>query len=653
MFERRLTDYVFSPTVASILFILLGFIGIYVSTYVTNPYSLLLPVALITGTGIYHVVSDDLLKIDSNIPFEEYFGKLFSIVFFGLIALTIVKYANTGYQRTISVHFLTYLQYSLMLVLVLFTSKVRFVLFYLGLTGILHRMMIYYSSPIYLGNDTLKHNRKVVNIVVEGDIWVLANEKYYFAPFYHIYTAVGSLIPGIEVRHSAFLVSSLFVLISVLFVFIFIKYSWNEKVGAIGAILFTGSDFAINWGTQPQPTTLGVIFFIATVTFTILYLSERGRRLIFIVAIFMAATTFSHQVSTFILTIFLGSIFVSTAIIKLDLTRKLITLSSLVSVMFLFDAIKTKYSGPLGPDVSFLNTVLLIFKSSAANSGNRTPIELPPDLTLSYPGAESLSLFHVTGTAILLALGIIGALCWLERNDQSTHWTIGLATGIALGTIFPLVLLGPIFDIRQLLPWRWFIFIYLPLTMFAAAGLVAVARKISITKPFNRSIIPVLLILLLVLPYFALMGGNFRGSYDGPVFDNAYGAERYSVDDSEYNTIRHVDRYATLDTQIRSDERTKIILSRFYQLNADRVAFSYDSRKVVENEQFLLVERNYSRTKHARYDLLINDRFIHVYGPLPIEYINETDKNVVYTSGADQLYWVTKGSIKNGETPDT
>ncbi len=69
--------------------------------------------------------------------------------------------------------------------------------------------------------------------------------------------------------------------------------------------------------------------------------------------------------------------------------------------------------------------------------------------------------------------------------------------------------------------------------------------------------VKVCLLIGLIGPYIMLMGGNFAGAYDDPVFDSAPAAESYGISDREEYIFSHIGEFGETQHPILADARAE------------------------------------------------------------------------------------------------
>lgn len=651
MFSRADAD---TPRTLAIILLICGVVGLVASYFIQNPYSTMLPLGTFVAAGIFlatRTTRSSLARTEiPSLSTVDIPVRFVLSAYFVALAVAVFVYHSQSYQRTLPVHLLVLACYGLV-ALLLFTgaskySKLAVVIF----TGIVQRAMAYYASPLYLGNDVFAHNRIVGQIAATGSLEPLSTSKYYYAAFYHLLVSIQQMVTAISVRHAAFAtVAVALVAVPAVALFLLTNRFWGEQAATFAAFLYTGSDFAIHWAIQPQVTSLGIVFFALILLLGVSYVHTARWEYLALYFVLYFAITLTHQVSTVItflaLTIFL--------VVWAGLERRfrLAFVISSVSFFIMFVVFNvTKFNGPEGESPSFFVAVLSIWESTFREvlaGGVSTSSGLPADAGVVASGSAALNVWHVTGTAMLLGTAIFGGLHWLSAEKPTRR--IGVALGAIVAVLFPAVLAGPVIGLRTLIPWRWFAFIYVPLAILAAPGLVVVAGLIRDALPRPSASTPsfaaVAVVVLLIGPYIFFMGGDAIAARDGAPLDDAPGAERYAVTDAELATLDHSIRYVPETVPMLADFMfAHNILDRHYDReNVHTISMERrDPDTIRTNETAVLVNRSYLQSGHAKFRFgttegIGNEQGELVHGVVPVSDIDPYAREVIYDAESSEL----------------
>ncbi|TKR25462.1 hypothetical protein [Natronomonas salsuginis] len=624
------------PQILGPLLIIIGFIGLYFSTIVRNPYTILYPLVLIGAVSAFY-----LLRPHTEIKMvilETTYLKAILVVIFVLCSLLILQYRASGFHRTNIVFYFTFAAYVFSALFILSSSHETIGLLTILLIGITNRLTSYYNSALYSGVDIYSHSHFVQTTAQEGSLIVFSTNKYFYSPFYHILVAVGELTYSVPTRDAI----ALTVLLAVTVLPVIIVYSitsafWNRQVGLIAGWLYVTADFAINWGIQVIPTSLGVVFFALLLFSLVKYTNLKEKRQYGLVISFIVSLMFTHQVSLFIGITAIGVLTLVILIYRMELSETALNLGLVAGFSMFVDFIVTKYSGPSG-EASFFDVVLGNLLAALLSMGalTRSEIKLPQDPTISPSGAAALTLLQVTGSALLLLLAVFGALYWLSMQRTNREFFTGVLLSGIVTALLAVTLAGPAIGLRNLLPNRWWAFLYLPLTILAGPGLLVLVQEMRY-KWTGRSemVIGFVVLLLFISPYTVLMVGNHAGAPDQPFLDDAPGAESLSISDQDQELIEHSERYQG-DLDIITDRRLSAIFSRYYDVSSRTLYIDYNEPASLYQPS-IIVNRKYIHTKHAQYEVEYNDQRMVVHGAFPLKHLPVDNKSQLYNSGDNSL----------------
>ena len=632
------------------LFLLVSLIGLALGFLFENIYAKLFPASLLAGTLLFILLPRNRQNVDFNETFHKFFQAIL-ISYVVVIGITTHIYLDAGFQRSIYVFAGITLLYVLSF-LTIISCRTSFIS--LGLiicTGIFQRATGYYASKLYIGVDIYNHVEFTSGVITAGSLTGMGQTKYFYAPVYHLLAGWSSLLLDIPLRHTLFLVVSVAVtVIPTLVVYLLGTRVVDRTTGLIAALFLVGSDFLVNWGIRSSPTSLGVVFSGFAVLATLDYLwvdsrmSRTDPRKLLILVLFLVVLNFLHQFSLFVTVILLSSVLLGIAFYDSSLSTASFNLSIITGLILFMNFTITKYAGP-GTDESFHDVVLrnfvfTILQTSAyarldPDSTTGVVPTFPSDPAITRLGAEGLSVSHVFGSSILLTFGILGVLLLVDQSRRTGRSRWGFAIGMAAGVSLLITLIGPVFGIRNLLPFRWFAFIYLPLSILAAHGFWSLLRWGGRRTRRQHLLVIAGVGILFCAPYFLFMSGNFAGAPDGPLFDDDPGAERLSTTDSELALYSHHAKYGLENRTTLADKRAQPPLGHVGVITRSPTIDYGNPNTISENSY--LVNRAYLRSKHAQYRIRYEGSTFRVSGGFPVHEVRDKRRAVVYDAGEDEL----------------
>lgn len=628
--------------VLAYLFLAIGLFGLSGYLIYGNAYALTFPLAAFLGS-IYFLIYKRFDKGSIQFSYLNLSSKkvlLLTCLYISLVSITFLTYHQSGFNRTLLVHGLTISLYVITCIFIFSNVSYKYSLSLIILTGFIHRILMYYSSPTYIGIDVHRHNQLVGSIIEARSLLPpLHGNKYYFAPFYHIYSAAGSIILSVSIRTVMLIVIFNLVLIPAMFIFLIVKKLWDTRMGLLAGLFYISADAALEWNMNLGPTSLGVLFSVIVFLMLFKYLDNKSIRYYFIFFLFLIALTYTHQVATFItliaITTYVG--FFSILDYSHSLRKNIVIFITTPLIVF-FDFIRTDYSSDSAREISFFDRVTLgiIESLEGAGAGTRAEFILPEGVIAG--GAASLTPIHTAGSAILIGLSVLGILYVLHSDIERTKKVKFTSIFVTAFVLVAITLAGPMIGMRNLMPFRWFAFFYIFLVI---VGIVALSPMLNNIKKLSRNDIAIVLVIfILIVPYLGLMGGNRTGASDDPLFDSAPGAVRWSIYDGEDALFWHTSNYRSENTTVLSDFRMGDALQSHYKLETSSIIMEYDNPNSIaknRDEPVLLINSRSLNTPQNTYIMYYDNSTARVHGPINVEEMDSGIKNIIYDCGQDQL----------------
>jgi len=624
------------------LFTFLGVAGLAFSRLIENPYTVLYPSTLIAGTFLFFITRRPTI---SSIPTatERQTKSVLVLYFLSLTGLIFAWVSIGQQQRTPVVFFMTFLLNALTVTVAVGDLSAKRSLLLIITTGIIHRFLGFQSSALYVGIDIYAHVEYVTRVISSGSLLSIGPTKYFYTPLYHIAVGANSLLLNVPIRTSIFITVSLAVaVIPLLSIYAIGGRLMTTRAGLLAAAFYSGTDFAIAWAMHPIPTSLGIVFFSLIILLTVKYLygddtkQQHSTRTLLLFGVFVTILNYTHQFSLFVTVVVLGAVFLARTIYQARLSEKAINVSLISGIILYLNFRITRVGGPDG-GVEFFDVVVgrLVRAVLRTSADARVQQSLPLDPSISPTGAGALSAVHVLGSAIMLTLGIQGALLLLDRSDSNNRSQSGFTLGLATGLPLIITLAGPVVGLRILLPFRWFAFIYFPLSLLAAYGFLIILKNFVALANKRHMVVVCAAAFMISFPFFMFMGGNANGAQDGPLFDEEPGAERLSTTDAELALYSHIASHRTSGYTVRADSRALAPL-RHFDVTGSIAIVQYEDPDSIPGDDYL-VNRAYLRSNHAQYRIVYNQDSYRVYGPFPVGGINDSRLSTVYESGEDEL----------------
>jgi hypothetical protein len=195
---------------------------------------------------------------------------------------------------------------------------------------------------------------------------------------------------------------------------------------------------------------------------------------------------------------------------------------------------------------------------------------------------------------------------------------------------FSVVFGGPLGGFGIIYPLRWLPFVYVIGSILAALGVTVLVQQ---STGSWRTVAVALIAVMLVT---SMIGTNY-GSPDDPLYDDANGAVRYELTDSEFTLVQHIVQYSG-ETTVIGDGHITVVVERQYKRPALTIQYLADSESITgPREPTLLIDRQYLQSGHAQFILTNNDQTIPMTGSIPENVVNCGPNSVVYDSGDDMI----------------
>lgn len=531
-----------------------------------------------------------------------------SVVFLGAAALVVLA-VRTG-ERSVLFYDVAGAVGTLVVIQVLFVADREFdrtlLLAQVVTLAAVVRLTALYVNPGFIGIDVWTHVPRLADAVLSsGTLDAIDGNKHYAAPLYHLYVVASALLFDASLRTALYLSLGLVMPLSVLFVYATANLLVAQRWAVLAAALFAVADYPTEWGIHLIPTSQGLVMFLG-IAYMVVRLMRIEYRLRDFVLLLVAsvALILTHQVSTFIMLVFLMATLVARLLVDHGPFEGSSTIfhpfrgEKTVRVLgvLVFDAGFTlfmwSFTPYAGADQPFLSLVLSYLFQTVTSSAGVLNLVGGSSGGAGGSAAEAPTLVQqvaayvdTTGFLLLLFAAFVGCLYALHRKraSQST-FTLLVATGVML--VFVLGL--PLFGVRNFVPQRWFAFMYAPMAVLAALGFRYLARRFD-----PRLFVAVAVVFAIAFPATMVMSSH--GTIDSPVFPGE--RERLSYTEQELAAVETIgsvtggpDRDALTTRQVLyTDHPYQTVFTRTRSYPADPAVVN-DSRPVPND---IVVYREY------------------------------------------------------------
>ncbi|WP_435346635.1 hypothetical protein [Haloarchaeobius sp. HRN-SO-5] len=539
--------------VGAVLGVLLA-LGLFPLRFLSSQiYIRTLPIVVGVACGLYLFA----VRTDRSRNSVPRFGSGFArfaptVVCLGLAGMVLL--ATLSGRRTVSFYDLGALVGTMLFAQVLFLRDRHFhpgvVLTQVVAFGFLVRFAALYTAPGFVGVDVWSHTTYVETMLRDGSLAAISDSKYYASPFYHVLTVAATELYGVSLRNGLYLSLGVVMPLSVLLVYGAAGTLVPPRWAAFAATTYVVADHAVRWGIHVIPTSMGLVFFLALL-FSLLHLlqTDTNPRDYALLVLFSTAVILTHQISSFIMLVLLGTGLVGQVLVQFDFfdepapnTPFLYQLSEPVSLVgvLAFDVGLITFMWSLTPyrGDTFLETVVnYLYVTLVSSAGFMNGVTSDGSGSAAAGGgsvgsqfvAELVTYLDTLGFLLLLCATIVGSLVVLRRR-RANHATFTLVIAVVVMLVFVLGL--PLFNVDNFVPGRWFAFLYAPMALLSALGLRHLGRSLD-----TRTVVPVLLVFVLVFPGVMLVSSD--GTPDSPVFETQH--ERLSYTETELTAVQTLD----------------------------------------------------------------------------------------------------------------
>jgi hypothetical protein len=488
--------------------------------------------AILAGALVYLLLRNRLATGVTMSPFQygSRIRSLCHIVFIITLSLMIyITWSNVYYRPPI--YFVLLLVAAASIVIDIFALdetkrlQIFITLFKIIILSLTVYLSLYQEFPRILGIDSWWHNLWTQDIINLGHVTIgeFGSNDYYLFPMFHIWGAITQMVTNVSTNNAIFISTAvMMVIISSLFVFLIGEKLVNVKVGILAALIVPLTDQLITRGSAIIAMSLAFCFFPALL-YLVLARDKKRFSDILLVILFSVTLILTHTIGALVTLLSLIVIYIAMKLFKgvgkLPVSYSLVS-STLLTFFGLFMVFRWMQPHPVTRSFFDVNLSNLIetFQSAArfVMTGTATIKNV----------ASAVTVFNDGGYILLLALGVIGALTYINHKNR-TRPMMALVSLTAFLIFTPQML--DLFSITNLLPDRWYLFSYVVLSITAISGLF----RISGVVPGNIGKISV--ILLMVLAIIFMMTTNRDSNADSPMVFNS--AERLGYTQSEQNVI--------------------------------------------------------------------------------------------------------------------
>jgi hypothetical protein len=348
-----------------------------------------------------------------------------------------------------------------------------------------------YLFPAPIGNDAAFHVDYLTSIVNTGNMNSYPYvDQYANFPVYQLTFSGLLLLPEINLP-AAELILALVQVLAVLFIFITCEKIFNVRIGLLASLLTAMSSQLIIPRYSFYPSNYAIIYFMLFL-FVLLMLRTKKLNTFPVILTVLLAVNLMHPLASVLVTFTVILCYVFSKPFKLKLIDVRYVILSLLLML-------TQFVRPI-PHSDSLASKLSLYVSNIVSGSNSVT-----QATMSQLYSWSDVLLYDMGFTLLIMFGVAGALLIIKWNlnkkkDLSeTHKEkmvfLSAVTLVITPVPYVLAMISP-----NMLPDRWFVYITVFLSVFAAVAIYLFAQRSRKVKILMLAVVPVIIFFFITSP---------------------------------------------------------------------------------------------------------------------------------------------------------
>lgn len=513
--------------IASVIGIILGVIISLMNLIYSNEYLITIGPMLIIVCGCYLLFGNKLKAMYLELQAGRSFILVTNIMYWLCFAVSIFILRTAILHRPVMYFVLTSIAASMIALQIVYLrnkSTEYLILFEILLLSLSAAASAFWVFPSLVGIDPWAHLIYIEDFVNSGHVESsMGLISYLYYPITHLSVAGMKLITALDYKEAMFLGIGLPLILSSVFVYLIGCRLANAKVGLLATLLVNLADVHMQFGIQLIATTFGIMLF------TIIYyliIHDKGKldiKVIVLALLLLLVMVITHTMSSFVMVLFILCLLIGhyayNALYKKQSNVNMGMISPILLMFFIVAMLSYWIFAGAGEGGDFFLTIVRGLMSSLEESTGFLDRSTSPTSAYGYLGP----ILHIAGYIIIYTLGTMGVLILLSRQYLNKS-RLALIAPVVLMTAFALVF--PVFGLRNIMPYRWYAFIYVPLGILASFAVLYIIQSIS---RFNlRNITLVLIVSVLV---FFMITNKFS-NVDSPIYASNL-TQRLVYSDSE------------------------------------------------------------------------------------------------------------------------
>ncbi|MDV2481193.1 hypothetical protein F8E02_04045 [Methanoculleus sp. Wushi-C6] len=459
-------------------------------------------------------------------------------------------------------------------------------LFKIVILSLLSKYSVYWFSG-GSGVDYWIHLSMNLLLAQDGNISVLINKEEFF-PLMHIQVAIGQILTAVPIRDASNYFILLPYVLAAICVFIIGRKIFNEKVGLLAMLIVSITDFHFLWGIAPQTTTYGVtlFYFLILIVFEATNGNDRPKW-IFLSVILILTLILGHAVSSFIMLTTLIALYIGSYLYNTVFREKQIfSFCPYLFLLYVVVLIQHWVVAVYGRENSFFDMIIVTFENSVSEyAGFLNRPETSAKYVVMMPSIFEQAA-DTAGLALLLFFTAIAGYLWVSRRYRNGY-TVSIVVCVII--LMSITFGFPLFGIRNILPTRWFVFLYLFIAIMAACAIV----KLQYALPKRHMAIAFVFASVFIMAFF--MSACTTANQDSPLWlKESTISTRYT-----FQEVYGAQKLSFLSDKFMADSNYMCLLS----MDPGNHVREFTSKKLFSDADRIFVWRNYMYDRPIRQEI--------------------------------------------------
>ncbi|MDV4343099.1 hypothetical protein HL657_07950 [Methanoculleus sp. YWC-01] len=484
-----------------------------------------------------------------------------------------------------------------------------------------------------VGSDYWRHLANNNLLSQYGFIEVLsAKEPYY--PLMHIQVAITDIITHTPIKDATNFAIIIPLVISSICIFLVARNILNAKVGLLAMLIVNITDFHTYWGAAPQTTTYGICLYYFLIFFIFRGATTKSSKKTWLTftLFFIPVLILAHAVSSFIALISVLGLIAGSCVYRIFYDNRAVILPPILVLLIYGVVLLQHWFVALynqAREESFFDVIistLITYVTEHADFLNR-PEAVSGYVAMLPPLVERMA--DTTGLALLMFLSAIGCLFWLSKKYGSAF-----TFPMIVGTVMLLfITFGfPLFGIRNIIPSRWFAFMYFFLSIMAAFALLTILPKTS-----KKGLSLMMCFVILSSLTFFMTTSTISNE------DSCFWLQETTIS-MAYTTQEGIgaETLSNVAERVLVDSRYAEVIDNMPH-NAERISFSSD-QQLTRTPGTVFLWRQYMLDRPVRTSMHLADYYKNIEKPnvLGVEILNKLGQfNKMYDNHGVEGYYLT------------